>query len=55
MITVSEMTPCTADPCQTYAAEGPYTTAVEANANWFEDHHIEIGDQMDLRVTPCPS
>jgi len=55
VITISEMTPCTADPCQTYAAEGPYTTAVEANANWFEDHHVEIGDRMSLSVTPCPS
>jgi uncharacterized protein len=55
VITISEMTPCTADPCRTYAADGPYTTAIEANANWFEDHHIEIGDQMSLSVTPCPS
>ena len=55
VITISEMTPCTADPCRTYAADGPYTTAIEANANWFEDHHIEIGDEMTLRVTPCPS
>jgi uncharacterized protein len=55
VITISEMTPCTADPCDTYAASGSYTTAIEANANWFEDHHVDVGDQMTLSVTPCPS
>jgi uncharacterized membrane protein (UPF0127 family) len=53
VITVREMTPCQADPCQTYAASGPYTTAIEANAGWFEDHAIEPGDRMRLREGGC--
>lgn len=55
VITVKEMTPCAADPCQTYAADGPYTTALEANANWFEDHHVGVGDPMTLTAAGCPS
>ena len=55
VITIKEMTPCTADPCETYAADGTYTTALEANAHWFEDQHVEVGDRMNLSVSPCPS
>jgi uncharacterized protein len=55
VITLREMTPCTADPCLTYAADGPYTTALEANANWFTDHHVKVGDTMTLTSAGCPS
>ena len=55
VITIREMTPCTADPCETYVADAPYTTALEANANWFEDHHVEAGDPMTLTSAGCPS
>jgi len=53
VITVSEMTPCGSDPCQTYAASGPYTTAIEANAGWFTEHHVEAGDRMRLHEAFC--
>jgi uncharacterized protein len=53
VIAVREMTPCAADPCPTYDAGAPYTTAVEANAGWFEDHGVEPGDRMRLREGAC--
>lgn len=53
VITVREMTPCESDPCQTYAASGPYTTAIEANAGWFTDHHVEPGDRVRLQEGAC--
>ncbi len=53
VITVREMTPCEADPCPTYAADGPYTVAVEANAGWFGDHGVEPGERMELIRGAC--
>jgi uncharacterized membrane protein (UPF0127 family) len=53
VITISEMTPCTADPCTTYAADAPYTMAVEANANWFEDHGVAVGDEATYQPELC--
>jgi uncharacterized membrane protein (UPF0127 family) len=53
VIAIREMTPCEADPCQTYAATAPYTTAIEANAGWFEDHGVEPGDRMRLQIAAC--
>jgi uncharacterized membrane protein (UPF0127 family) len=53
VITIHEMTPCTADPCQTYGADAPYTTALEANANWFEDHAVAVGDPMTYAPVLC--
>jgi uncharacterized membrane protein (UPF0127 family) len=55
VISIREMTPCTADPCETYGADAPYTTALEANANWFEDHHVEVSDPMTLSSAGCTS
>jgi len=54
VITISEMTPCTADPCTTYAADAPYTMAIEANANWFEDHDVSVGDTASYQPELCP-
>ena len=53
VITISEMTPCTADPCTTYAADAPYTMAIEANANWFEDHNVSVGDTATYQPELC--
>jgi uncharacterized membrane protein (UPF0127 family) len=44
VVALREMTPCTADPCTTYGADAPYTMAIEANANWYEDHDVRVGD-----------
>lgn len=53
IITTHEMTPCTADPCDTYEASGRYVMAIEANAGWFDTHGIEVGDQAFLREPAC--
>ena len=50
IISLSDMDPCTADPCPTYTAPGPYTVAVEANLGWFRDHHVGVGS--DARLEP---
>jgi uncharacterized protein len=52
IVSVREMTPCTADPCATYGASAPYTLAVEANASWFADHGIEEGDRVGAVTGP---
>ena len=51
IVSMSDMDPCTADPCQTYAASRPYTVAVEANLGWFHDHGVGVG--TDARLEPA--
>jgi len=53
VIAVRDMAPCTADPCTTYGADGPYTMAIEANANWFADHGIAVGDPVTFLGQIC--
>ncbi len=53
VIAIREMTPCTADPCQTYGADAPYTKAFEANAHWFEDHDVAVGDPLTYSPVLC--
>ena len=48
IVTVREMTPCEADPCPTYAADGPFVLAVEANAGYFAREHVGVGDRAHL-------
>ena len=48
IVTIDEMTPCTADPCPTYGAGGPYVLAIEANAGWFTEHGVKAGDRAQL-------
>jgi uncharacterized membrane protein (UPF0127 family) len=48
VVSTSDMQPCQADPCPTYAASSPYTLAVEANLGWFADHGIAAGDRARL-------
>jgi uncharacterized membrane protein (UPF0127 family) len=53
VITVREMVPCTTETCPTYAARGPYTMALEANAGWFGNHAVGVGDEAVLDVKAC--
>jgi len=53
VVTIQEMAPCSTDPCPTYAATAPYTWAVEANAGWFEQHGVEVGDEATLQRPAC--
>jgi uncharacterized membrane protein (UPF0127 family) len=53
VVSMSDMEPCTSDPCPTYAATAPYVTAIEANLGWFADHHVGIGDQVTMMGGMC--
>ena len=46
IVDLEEMTPCTQDPCPTYGPSVPYRGAVEANAGFFTDHHVAVGDTV---------
>jgi uncharacterized membrane protein (UPF0127 family) len=52
ILTITEMAPCRTDPCPTYAAGGPYTLAVEANAGWFGANGVRVGDELVLLERP---
>jgi uncharacterized membrane protein (UPF0127 family) len=49
VIGVQEMVPCTSDPCELYDAGAPYTTAIEANAGYFQSHHVGAGSTAVVR------
>jgi uncharacterized protein len=46
VVSVAEMTPCTADPCPTYAPAGPYRYAVELAAGAFPAAGVGAGDRV---------
>lgn len=50
IVTIEEMTPCRADPCPTYAADGPFVMAVEANRGFYDDAGIGVGDRAILEA-----
>jgi uncharacterized membrane protein (UPF0127 family) len=51
VVSITDMQPCTDDPCPTYAAARPYTLAVEANLGWFSDHDVTAGDPARLAAS----
>ena len=51
VVAVEEMTPCTAEPCKTYGAPVAYVGAAEANARWFDEHGVRVGDHINLTRT----
>ena len=50
IIDILDMEPCTGDPCPTYRPDAPYVGAVEANAGWFAEHGVGVGDHVELEV-----
>jgi uncharacterized membrane protein (UPF0127 family) len=44
IVTIRDMTPCTTEPCPTYAADAPFVGAAEAATGWFADHGVRVGD-----------
>jgi hypothetical protein len=48
ILALFEMTPCEAEPCETYGPDEPYAGAVEANSGWFTAHGVEVGDTVEL-------
>lgn len=45
---LTDMDPCTADPCPRYPADQPYRYAVEANQGFYERHGITPGWTLEL-------
>ncbi len=50
IVTIREMTPCAADPCETYAADAPYVLAIEANTGWYDANGVAVGDHAALHA-----
>jgi uncharacterized protein len=48
IVAIREMTPCTADPCETYGSPVAYVGAVEAGTGWFRAHAVNVGDVVEL-------
>jgi uncharacterized membrane protein (UPF0127 family) len=50
IVAIEEMSPCEEqDPCPTWDSGGrPYTLAIEANAGWFAEHGVAVGDRARL-------
>jgi uncharacterized protein len=58
VVSVAEMTPCTADPCPSYAPAGPYRYAVELAAGSFGEAGIGPGAKVvpvDPAALPEPA
>jgi hypothetical protein len=58
VVSLAEMTPCVADPCPTYAPDGPYRYAVELTAGAFPAAGVGPGDRVvpeDPSSLPEPS
>jgi uncharacterized protein len=55
VVNVAEMTPCPASTpgdCPRYAADGPYTLAIEAPGGWFTDAGVQPGDPVTVDPPP---
>jgi uncharacterized membrane protein (UPF0127 family) len=50
IVAIDEMTPCTQEPCPTNGPDVPYRGAVEANAGFFADHGVTVGDTVEWGV-----
>jgi uncharacterized membrane protein (UPF0127 family) len=45
---IHHMTPCREEPCRLYEPGAPWAGALEVNRGFFEDHGVEVGDQVRL-------
>jgi uncharacterized membrane protein (UPF0127 family) len=53
IVSIQDMTPCTAEPCHVYRSPSPYVMAVEANQGWFTQRFIKVGDEARLESRNC--
>lgn len=49
IIDIFTMTPCTAEPCETYAPARDYIGALEVNAGVFEERGVRPGDRVQMQ------
>jgi hypothetical protein len=47
IVTIHDMEPCTADPCEVYGSDAPYRTALEVNKGAFDEWGVRVGDVVD--------
>jgi len=47
IVTIRDMDPCTADPCEVYGSDAPYRTALEVNQGAFAEWGVEVGDRVE--------
>jgi uncharacterized membrane protein (UPF0127 family) len=52
IVSISDMAPCTSDPCPVYEADAPFVLAVEANRGWFGANGVTVGDHAILEMSP---
>jgi uncharacterized membrane protein (UPF0127 family) len=50
IVDMLDMNPCTSDPCPLYRSSSPYVGAVEVNRGFFDDHGVQVGDLVQLKV-----
>ena len=48
IVAISDMEPCTADPCPTYRPDDEFVGALEANRGYFDRHGVEVGDHVAI-------
>jgi uncharacterized membrane protein (UPF0127 family) len=48
ILSILDMEPCEADPCDVYDPGVPYSGALEVNQGRFEDWGVEVGDEIDI-------
>jgi len=48
IVSMTDMQPCTADPCPTYAPDAPFVGAVEVAQGELEQNGVGVGDTVDL-------
>jgi uncharacterized membrane protein (UPF0127 family) len=53
IVDMLDMSPCSSDPCPLYRSSSPYVGAVEVNQGFLDDHGVQVGDRVQLDVTPA--
>ena len=48
IVSILDMEPCEADPCEIYDPNVPYRSALEVNQGAFEDWGVHVGDALSL-------
>jgi uncharacterized protein len=48
IISILDMEPCEADPCEIYDPGASYRSALEVNQRAFEDWGVQVGDRLSL-------
>lgn len=53
IMSILDMSPCTAEPCRTYSPGVPFIGAVEVNQGYFAEHGIRVGDPVHYVAYAC--